>query len=402
MIRTRQPRGSRMEQRAMRRRIRRRRAIGTTAAVIVLIGLVALVGLGVSKVWPFGKEAPDFEGPGHGLAVVRVESGDTTVRIGERLLEANIVKSARAFTSAAAGRPGIEGIQPGYYQLRVEMSGRAAVDRILMPGARVGMLDIKGGATLEDVVVVGGAPLPGIYRQISTASCVDAPEGRRCLSVEEIREAASHVAAAELGVPEWARERVEAAEDPSRRLEGLIAAGVHDFDPRLDAAGVLRSLVSTSAVRYENAGITAPHPLAPQMHSPYDFLIGASLLEREARQADFGKVARVILNRLQEGKKLEFDSTVNYALREQEVGTSDSARAAHTPWNTYAREGLPATPISAPSLAALRAMEEPADGDWLYFVTIDREGTTVFNRDFEAHQEATRLAHENGVFSSGG
>lgn len=57
--------------------------------------------------------------------------------------------------------------------------------------------------------------------------------------------------------------------------------------------------------------------------SPYEVLIVASLLQKEAQPGDFAKVARVIYNRLNSDyDRLEFDSTVNYSLARQEVATT--------------------------------------------------------------------------------
>ncbi len=128
----------------------------------------------------------------------------------------------------------------------------------------------------------------------------------------------------------------------------------------------------------------------------------ASLVQREAKPQDFAKVARVIYNRLAEHRKLEFDSTVNYSLDRQEVATTDADRERVTPWNTYASEGgLPATPICSPGQPALAAAENPAPGgDWLYFVTIDMQGTTLFTRDYEQHLANIELAKHNGVLDS--
>ena len=116
---------------------------------------------------------------------------------------------------------------------------------------------------------------------------------------------------------------------------------------------------------------------------------------------DFSKVARVILNRLAVGQKLEFDSTVNYSLDTTEVATTDTDRERQTPWNTYAMTGLPATPISSPSIEALEAVEHPADGNWLFFVTIDLNGTTNFTDNYDEHLRNVELATQNGVLDSG-
>jgi UPF0755 protein len=126
----------------------------------------------------------------------------------------------------------------------------------------------------------------------------------------------------------------------------------------------------------------------------------ASLVQRESNPQDFPKVATVIYNRLREHRTLEFDSTVNYPLDRREVATSDADRAQPTPWNTYVSEGLPATPICSPGADALHAAEHPEPGDWLYFVTIDKQGTTLFTRDYQQHLADVELAKRNGVLDS--
>ena len=134
--------------------------------------------------------------------------------------------------------------------------------------------------------------------------------------------------------------------------------------------------------------------------SPYELITAASLIQMESPDGDFDKVARVILNRLEEPMQLQFDSTVNYDLPDQEIATTDEDRARKTAWNTYAKEGLPETPIASPSIEAIRAMENPADGTWLYFVTVDKEGKTVFSTTFEEHEAAIDESRSNGVLDS--
>ena len=42
----------------------------------------------------------------------------------------------------------------------------------------------------------------------------------------------------------------------------------------------------------------------------------------------------------------------------------------------------------------------PQPGDWLYFVTIDMQGTTLFTRDYQQHLANIELAKRNGVLDS--
>lgn len=346
--------------------------------------------------------APDFEGSGHGNALLHVESGDTLGVVGDRLYDIGAVASTRAFTGAAAGTP-VEGIQPGYYQVQREMSADAAVAALEDPRNRVGFIDVKPGGRLLDTVVVGGGTEKGIYTLISEATCLrdlDAPESPpTCRAPQEIVDAAVQVDPAALGVPDWAINEVQAAPDPVRRLEGLVSPGVHNVDPQAEPAEILRQLIASSTASYDATGLVASSGRIGL--TPYQVVTAASLVEKEGTLQDFDKVARVILNRLADPMRLQFDSTVNYTLVDQEIATTDGDRAAVNPWNTYAIDGLPYGPIGSPGLDALKAMENPAEGTWLYFVTVDMQGTTRFADDYPEHERNQSEAIANGVLASG-
>lgn len=346
--------------------------------------------------------APDHDGAGSGNALLHVEAGDSLGIVGDRLYDIGTIASTRAFTAAAAGTP-VEGIQPGYYQVQQEMSAAAAVEALSDPENRVGFIDVKPGARLLDTIVVGGGTEKGIYTLIADATCtrdLDSPENEpSCRQPQEIVDAAVQVDPAALGVPAWAINEVQAAPDPVRRLEGLVSPGVHNVDPDAEPTEILRQLIESSTASYDATGLT---PSAEQIGlTPYQLLTSASLVEKEGTLQDFDKVARVILNRLAEPMQLQFDSTVNYALADQEIATTDADRAALTPWNTYAMDGLPYGPIGSPGLDALRAMENPAEGAWLYFVTVDMQGTTRFADDYPEHERNQSEAIANGVLASG-
>ncbi|MDN5683762.1 endolytic transglycosylase MltG, partial [Corynebacterium glyciniphilum] len=292
------------------------------------------------------------------------------------------------------------GLEAGYYALQQKMSADAAMGALTDDERRLGVIDIPTGLTLEDVTVVGGETREGIFTSIANNSCreglTDGPED--CVSVDDLRETIATTPATELGVPEWAVDNVEARGDDPRRIEGLISPGVHLFDPTAGPQEILTSLLEDSTEVYEGTGLLEASEGVGL--SPYEMVTAASLIEREAPEGDFDKVARVILNRLDEDKQLEFDSTVNYDVAAQEVATTDEDRGRDTPWNTYAKKGLPDTPIASPGITALQAVEHPAEGDWLYFVTVDTDGRTVFNRSFSDHEAAIEESRRNGVLDS--
>jgi UPF0755 protein len=384
--------------RAERGRRRRRFAGRITAGVLVVI-VVAGVFLG-SKLWHavFGA-GDDYTGGGKRDVVIQIQDGDSTTAVGETLHNQGVVATVRAFVNAAHGNTAITSIQPGFYRMRTEIPAANAVARLADPNNRVGRLVIPEGRQLDDTTDMKTNKVnPGILSLISRATCVDLDGNKRCVSIDDLRAAAGNSAPAVLSVPAWAVEPVTELGNDHRRLEGLIAPGTFNVDPSASAESILANLVSAGAVEYTKSGLV---DTAQAMHlSPYDILVVASLVQQEANSQDFPKVAQVIYNRLNAHHTLEFDSTVNYPLDRREVATSDADRAQKTPWNTYVSQGLPATAICSPGVDALRAAEHPEPGDWLYFVTIDAQGTTLFTRDYKQHLANIELAKRNGVLDS--
>uniref|UniRef100_UPI003CC7F032 endolytic transglycosylase MltG n=1 Tax=Nocardia cyriacigeorgica TaxID=135487 RepID=UPI003CC7F032 len=347
----------------------------------------------VSSSWP----AAGFSAARGGRpVVVRVHPGETATEIADTMAAKGVVASSAAFYEAAVRNSNMNSVQPGYYAIPSRSPAADAVAALVKPDSRVGNLVISEGRQLHDQHDVNtGARKEGIYTKIAAASCI----GTDCVTYQELEAAGAGMDLAALGVPEWAMESVRQVPDRARQLEGLIAAGSWDFDPSGTPEQILKELVSASAALYESTGLLQSG--GETGLTPYESLIAASLVEREALPQDMGKVARVIVNRLKVDQPLQFDSTVNYALDTTEVATTDADRARRTPWNTYAMAGLPATPIAAPSAAALRAVEQPEPGPWLYFVTIDKQGTTLFTQSYTEHLRNIDRAMESGILDSG-
>ncbi|MCB9408267.1 MAG: endolytic transglycosylase MltG [Mycolicibacterium sp.] len=372
------------------------------------LGLLALVAVGVLAVVLLGprllggpKLPSDYSGEGKDDIVIEVHPGDSGSMIAQNLVEQGVIADAGMFVSAASGNAELAAIQPGFYKLRTEIPAATAVTMLTDPSSRVGKLVIPEGKQLDDVEVVGSGDVnPGIFSLISDASCVDLNGTRSCVSTRDLKSAAEDDTLESLNVPEWAMKGASAMGNSHRRLEGLIAPGTWNIDPSASAKQILATLVDESGKRYVQGGLLESAKALKM--TPYQVLIVGSLVQKEAKPADFAKVARVIYNRLaSEYDRLEFDSTVNYPLDRQEVATTDADRATETPWNTYAKAGLPATPICSPGEEALAAAERPEPGDWLYFVTVDSDGTTLFTGDYQEHLANRDMALDSGVLDSG-
>lgn len=324
----------------------------------------------------------DYKGSGNGVEqLVQIKNGDTLSSLAPELVARGIVATNSAFLQAANSNPAANNITPGVYRLQEHMSARDAVAALIDPQNRLQELIVTGGQTLLDTHVVGGTTRLGIFSSIAQVT-------NNQITEAELEEAAGNASIQDLGVPEWAETAVLARGTDPRRLEGLIIPGSYIIHPEQNATEILHSLITESIAQLS------------EEEQRYAILVEASLVEKESSAQDFGKVARVILNRLAANMRLELDSTVNYDLADQEIATTNEDRARVTAWNTYAMEGLPATPIGAPSLESIEAVTHPEDGPWLFFVTIDSSGTTIFSTTFEEHQAAVNQALANGILDS--
>ncbi|MCS7042620.1 MAG: endolytic transglycosylase MltG [Bryobacteraceae bacterium] len=124
-------------------------------------------------------------------------------------------------------------------------------------------------------------------------------------------------------------------------------------------------------------------------------VILASLVEAEAaRDEERARIARVFLNRLRKGMRLECDPTVKYAAKREGRWRGTIYRSdleSRNRYNTYVWYGLPPGPITNPGRASLEAALRPAETSDLYFVARPRgNGEHVFSADYESHQKAVR------------
>jgi UPF0755 protein len=132
--------------------------------------------------------------------------------------------------------------------------------------------------------------------------------------------------------------------------------------------------------------------------SPYQAVIVASMIEREARIADErGKVARVVYNRLAKGIRLGIDATIRYQLGKPSGPLLRSELTADTPYNTRTRAGLPPTPIANAGRASLEAAVNPTPGPWIYYVIADQDGHHTFVTTDAEFQKAKAAARAKGL-----
>lgn len=295
----------------------------------------------------------DYEGTGNGEEViVPIRSGDIGSDVAVTLHESGVTMTYDAVYDYLVEHPDISFL-PGNWRLQKQMSAESAVTALQNTDNKV----------TDRLLITEGTVLPNALETISATTG---------LALEDVQAAAADVSS--YGLPAEAT-----------TLEGFLFPATYELDGTETAHDILQKMVTTMIEHLDAAGV------APEKR--WDVIRLASMVQREAGSNldDFGKVARVFQNRIDQGINLQSDATVAYGTgRLDSVWTEPEERAdASNLYNTYANPGLPIGPIGLPGDDAINAALHPTDGPWLFFVPINlATGETVFSETEEEHQAA--------------
>lgn len=166
-------------------------------------------------------------------------------------------------------------------------------------------------------------------------------------------------------------------------LEGYLFPDTYKLTPGLAPAKIAETMVANFRAKFgEDLAFISTG------RSIYETVTLASIVETEARlPAERPVIASVYMNRLQRDMPLQADPTVIYALKlagEWDGNIQRPDLRMESPYNTYRNRGLPPGPIANPGLASLRAAANPAQTNYLYFVSRN-DGSHVFSRTLDEH-----------------
>ncbi|MED1861995.1 endolytic transglycosylase MltG [Fictibacillus nanhaiensis] len=170
-------------------------------------------------------------------------------------------------------------------------------------------------------------------------------------------------------------------------VEGLLFPDTYYFEKKMNADEVIHQMIQRMIEETKEISITTDH-------TPYEMITLASIIEKEALlNEEKRKIAGVFMNRIEEGKKLQSCSTVQYLLEKPKATLRRKDLKIKSPYNTYINSGLPPGPISSPDLPSLKAAADPEDHDYYYFVA-KQDGTWshFFAKTYKQHRKYTQLS----------
>lgn len=352
------------------------RGLTRTVAIVVAASLLLLGSIGfwaVRVLNPSGN--PD-------VAVnFTVNDGDTIAKIASRLEDAGIISNATIFRWYVSTKGSIA-LTPGYYSLKPRDNAGDIVQALSTPPAQTfisvtfpeGMSVAQMGERLAEKMVF-----------MKSDQFLAAANGTEIVS------------------------SLRPKNIPS--LEGLLFPDTYQISGDDTEARVVARLASMMERVARQVELAAGAKI--RGFSPYEILIIASMVEREAKvPEDRSKIAQVIYNRLSKKMKLEIDASVKYG-QDPAMSWTDM-KATDTPYNTYLHEGLPPTPIANPGKASIQAALAPFGNppatdaacvglpagvkcEYLYYVLADAAGRHIFATTYDQHLANIERSKTAGV-----
>jgi UPF0755 protein len=368
-----------------------RRSLKWLVWASMAIAVVAILIAGGVGWWYLGKINPEGE-PGDVVSFT-VNEADNLETVALRLADEGLVSDPGIFEWYVGREGGIE-LTPGYYEIRPN-------DHM---GNVLGRLRTPPGQTYTKVTFPEGFTLTKMADRLDTS--VDR------LAADEFLIAATDGS-------------IRAAWQPLlvTTLEGLLFPDTYQVSNAESEGQVIERMIAMMERVGGQEDIV--NKSAALGRTPYETLIIASMIEREARvPEDRAKISRVIHNRLglsalfpDDQIPLQIDATVLYGAVQAGLDPELSfaeLRVIDGPYNTYQRTGLPPTPIANPGRASIEAALNPAPnppaGDpicaelsdptscaYIFYVVADEDGRHVFASELWQHERNIELARQAGV-----
>jgi len=308
--------------------------------------------------WIYSRAIEPYRGYSGAEVFVDIPPGSGPARIGERLVEAGVVRDTWTFRAALFISGRARALKAGEYRFDVPLHALDVIDKIARGDVYKRLLTFREGLTILDMSQLF--------------------EERGFGSADDFKRAAMNAA-------------LIADLDPAAPdLEGYLFPETYSLPRNTPAAAVVAQMVDA----FKRA-LTPDLQAAAKARglSVRQLVTLASLVEKETgTPSERPLVAAVYSNRLKINMGMQADPTVIYALQKAGQYRGNLSRDSlqfDSPYNTYRYAGLPPGPIAAPGRASIEAAAKPAAVDYLYFVSRN-DGTHVFASTLDEHNRNVR------------
>jgi UPF0755 protein len=273
-------------------------------------------------------------------AIVEVNKGAGLSGVAYKLEQNGIIYDATLFKLYALIMRQDKGLKPGEYSLSSSMSHKEILDNISKGKVFYRKITIPEGLTLKEITaIIEGNPFL---------------KGDVTLELKE----------------------------------GYLLPETYYFQKGESADSIIIQMQKAFEVALDNVWIKRNQErLGDHIKTKDDLVNLASIVEKETMlNKEKPIVAAVYLNRLKVRMRLQADPTVIYGAQDYNGDITYKMLKEKNEYNTYTMYGLPKTPIANPGINSLKAVANPADVKFLYFVA-DGRGGHIFATNYENHRK---------------
>ncbi len=287
--------------------------------------------------------------------VVEIKQGSGLLSIASQLENEGLIKNKYVFALYAASQGKHSELKAGTYTLTPSMTPRAIAQKLW-----------QGESTQVTITIPEGFSLEQIEQRLNQAFDATHPIGN--IKTEEYKDKFSFL---------------EQAPDETS-LEGFLFPDTYFFQPNVSSEEIVNRMLSNFKAK------ALPHieenkENISEEKNIFQFIIMASLLEKEVIGAEDKKVAADILwRRIEIGMPLQVDATIVYITGKKTTDVSIKETEIESPYNTYKYRGLPVGPICNPGLESIDAALNPKESGYWYYLTTG-EGETIFSTTLAEH-----------------
>jgi len=291
-----------------------------------------------------------------------IEKNDNLKVVSERLEEQDFIRAwwNVYYLSVIKGDERSDRILPGEYKLSASLAPDEILEHILSGDVFYRVLTIPEGKTVSDIA-----------KLLAETGIVSLEEAEKALNSPQLMYSN--------GIRNGSFEGYLFPETykftkPSDTAEVMIKKMVEEGKQR-----IAREIPDFNSMSI-NVGLT-----------PQQVITLASIVEKETGKAEERQlIASVFHNRLRIGMPLQSDPTVIYGIKDFDGNlTKAHLQDKSNSYNTYVHPDLPPTQICNPGIAAIQAVLNPADTDYLYFVS-KNDGSHQFSSSYKEHRKAVR------------
>ena len=305
-----------------------------------------------------------------------VETGNSLSRVSRNLESAGLIKNSSVFKYYCDFAGMGQKIQAGDYKVKKSMN-LFQIAQLLTTG--------DGRPTVTDITIIPGYTIENIANYLKEKGILQ--DTAEFLSLCKTGE----------GVTDYyfIQDELKTQNVNSRKylLEGYLAPNTYEVYLNATPKDIVKKLLDQTDYVFSNEWQERAAELGMTMDQT---LTLASMIEKEAKKADFAKVSAVFHNRLNSGMKLQSDPTIHYVTGQRRMALRSSDLQVDSPYNTYIVSGLPLGPICNPSPEAIYAALYPDESyvaeKYLYFCSKDpNTGELYFSKTLEEHNQAVSI-----------